>query len=374
MKTNFKNFRQISLSILIMIITTVNLFSQEKTKLAVINMDTKGLQVDNQTITSMVYLELEKANVYEVLDKYDVADMIKKNGIDINDCFGKTCQTRIGKLLNTDKMLTGSVEKFGNKIIFIFRLIDVKTERIEKTDVMEYIDQQDQLQIMVRLSLNNILGIPNDKFLLDLLVNYDQPVISSKTTLMLNGPRVGFSYTGGEIGRRMGANKAEGGFDMYPVTNLIGYQYEKQFLSSGDFQALFEILPAINGLESGLVTPSLTTLLGFRFNQSGVEFGLGPNFRTAKKAWGYYNENGKWILRSDIAPEDRGEIVFSEKLDNRGKYGLSSGMIFACGKTFRSGYLNLPVNVYYSPRKEGSTFGLIVGFNVAKRPKFNTKS
>ncbi|MFW5793172.1 MAG: hypothetical protein ACOCWC_02730 [Bacteroidota bacterium] len=345
--------------------------AQNKTKLAVISMDTKGLKYDNQSITNMVYLELEKANIYEVFDKYDVANIIKDQGIKVDECFGRTCLVDVGKLLGAEKMLSGSVEKFGNKIVFIMRLIDVKSERIEKTDVMEFIDQEEQIQTMVRLTLNNIMGIENDKLLLDLLVNYDQPIISSKTTVKLNGPRVGFTYTLGQMGEIMQAPKSKGGFNMYPVTNLLGYQFEQQFLSSGDFQALLEFLPALNGLESGLVNPSLTIMLGFRFNKSGLEFGLGPVVRLSRIAEGYYDADGIWRLRNEMPDEDLGVYTLSERLDSRGKYKVSSGMIFAAGKTFRSGYLNVPVNLYFSPRKDGSIIGFIVGFNVAKRPKLN---
>ncbi|MFO8066256.1 MAG: hypothetical protein R6U11_01610 [Bacteroidales bacterium] len=347
--------------------------SQERTKLAVISMDTKGLQYDNQSITSMVHLELEKANVYEVFDKYDVSAIIKQQGIEVDDCFGRTCLVEVGRILGAEKMLSGSAERFGNKIVFVMRLIDVETERIEKTDVMEYIDQQDQIQTMVRLSINNIMGIENDKMILDLLVNYDQPIISSKTTVKLNGPRVGVTYIFGEAGEIMQAPKENGGFNMYPVSNLLGYQFEQQFLSSGDFQALLEFLPTLNGLESGMINPSLTIMLGFRFNKSGFEFGLGPVGRLSKTAYGYYDEDDLWHLKSSVPAENHDLYTFVERIDSRGKYKVSTGMIFAAGKTFRSGYLNVPVNIYYSPRKGGSILGLIVGFNVAKRPKL-TKS
>jgi hypothetical protein len=233
---------------------------------------------------------------------------------------------------------------------------------------MEYLNQQEQIQIMIRISINNIVGIENDKLLLDLLVNYDQPIISSKTTLKLNGPRVGVLYTWGDYAKRMQDSEAYGGFNMYPVNCIIGYQFEKQFLSSGEFQALFEVIPSIAGMESGFVVPSLATMLGFRFNKSGLEFGLGPVIRGITTAKGYYDETGNWQLAKTL-PENS-TITTVRMLDRRGNFEITSGMIFALGKTFRSGYLNLPVNLYFSPRKDGSMIGINVGFNVAKKPKF----
>ncbi len=341
------------------------LYGQNKKSIAIISMDAEGLSMDAKTITSMVQLELEKANVYEVLDKYDVSDLVKQQNIDVKASFGKNSLVRVGKLLKADKMLSGSIEKFGNKLIVILRLVDVEKDIIEKTDVMEYINQQDQLQTMIRLSVNNILGIQNDRMIVELLVDYDQPITSSKTTLKLSGPRVGANLMLGENGKRLQDPTSKGGFDMFPVSSMIGYQFEKQYLSAGDFQALVELIPSINALESGKVIPSLTGLLGFRFNKSGLEFGLGPNIRMVKMADGHFDGDGNWILGED--PDFRYETL--RQLDSRGDIDISSGMIFALGKTFRSGYLNLPVNVYVSPRKSGSIIGITVGFNVANRPK-----
>ncbi len=299
------------------------------------------------------------------MDKYDVSDILKANRIDLDACLGKNCQVRVGKLLNADKMVSGSVERFGQKVIIVLRLIDIKTETIEKTDVIEYINQMDDVQIMIQLSLNNLLGISSDPKMKELLVFYAQPISSPKTTVNLNGPRMGVSYISGNVGKRLSAPKDEGGYNMYPAMMMFGYQHEIQYLSAGYFQALVEMIVAINGLESGMFSPSFTVMNGLRFNKVGLEFGVGPIIRISKTATGYYNPEGKWVLANSL-PEGVEGIKLEETLDSRGSLDLSTGMIIAVGKTFTSGYLNIPVNLYFSPRKEGNVFGLTFGFNVAK--------
>jgi TolB-like protein len=355
-----------------MMLINSSIFGQAKQKLAVISMDTKGINYDNLAITSLLHLELEKINKFEVLDKYDVSDILKANDIKNDACLGKTCQVRVGKLLDADKMISGSVEKFGNKIIVVLRLIDVKKDNIEKTDVMEYINQLDDLQIMVQLSLNNLLGITNDQKMKELLVNYAQPISSPKTTANLNGPRMGVSFVSGSIGSRLSAPKSEGGYNMYPAMMMFGYQHEVQYLSAGYFQALVEVIGAVNGLESGMFSPSLMVMNGLRFNNVGWEFGVGPIFRVSKNATGYYDESKNWVRASRL-PEDFENGSLITQLDSRGHLNISTGMIVAVGKTFTSGYLNIPINVYFSPRKEGSVYGLSFGFNVSKstRPIVN---
>lgn len=45
---------------------------------------------------------------------------------------------------------------------------------------------------------------------------------------------------------------------------------------------------------------------------------------------------------------------------------MTSGFIFGVGKSFKSGKLNIPVNLYLIPNKSGLRFGLSVGFNAKK--------
>lgn len=358
----------ITLIIIVFSLTTTIVSAQPRQKIAVISIDTKGLGISSEAITSLVHLELEKTGIYEVLDKYDAADLIKTNNIEQEICYGKNCLVRVGKILKVDKMLTGSIEKFGNKLIVILRLIDVETDIIEKTDVMEYFDQQNDIQVMIRISINNLFGISNDQKLLDLLVNYTQPVTSPKTKVSLNGPRMGASYTFGQLGERLQDPHEQGGYNMYPVMSMFGYQQEFQYLSSGDFQALIEVIGSVNGLESGEFSPSFMFMNGFRFNKSGWEIGAGPVFRMTKLANGYFDEGGVWHKTNVLGPEEQ-QYTLVQGFDSRGTTYLSTGLIIAVGRTFHSGYLNVPVNLYFSPRKDGNILGLSFGFNIAKTKK-----
>lgn len=369
-----KTTKQIGVGILagILILTSTFAIGQNRQKFAVVSMDTKGVPYDNRAMTSLVHLELEKINKFEVLDKYDVSDILKTNKIEVDACLGKNCQVKVGQLLNADKMISGSIEKFGQKIIVVLRLIDVRTGNIEKTDVMEYINQLDDIQIMIQLSLNNLLGFATDPKMKELLVFYAQPISSPKTTANLNGPRMGAAYITGTYGNRLKASKDEGGYDMYPAMMMFGYQHEVQYLSAGYFQALVEMIIAVNGLESGMFSPSFMVMNGLRFNKVGWEFGVGPIIRITKMAKGYFDSEDNWHM-TEYLPDDALQYKLTETMDSRGNLKLSTGMIVAVGKTFSSGYLNIPVNIYFSPRKQGSVIGLSFGFNVSKSTRPTVK-
>lgn len=368
---NFGWMRTFALIIIISIFTFSSSKAQSadgpKPSMAVINIDCKGLALDMKLMTSLVALELERINKYEVIDKYDVLTHMKTNGIDVNTPYGKTELIRIGKLLKVDKVMSGSVEKFGDKIIVVLRIIDIESATIEKADVMEYLDQEADIQAMIKISINNILGLPNDVNTVDMLSNFNPPISNTQTKINLNGPRVGMYATFGEAGQRLRAPKDSGGFDMFLLSAVIGYQHEVQFVSSGDFQGLFEFVFSGSGFEAGMFIPSFSTMIGSRFNKAGFEFGIGPTFRMVKTARGAYINN-KWYYESAITADMTGyELV--DRLDSKGTLKASTGLIVAAGYTFRSGYLNFPINAYWSPRKDGHVVGLLFGFNSAKTKK-----
>lgn len=341
--------------------------NSNKESIAVVAIDAQGLSLDNIAMGNLVRLELEKTQRYEVLDKYDVAYLLEKNSIVAEESFGKSRMVQIGKLLGTAKMLTGSAEKFGDKIIFTLRLIDVGREKIEKTSVIEYVYEEQHIQRMARISINDLLGIENDDEVMDVLVNFERPITSEKATLKLNGPRFGIQVFSGELADRLRAPEDEGGFDAYAFSSVFAYQQEFQYISSGQFQALFELIGSINGIETGHATPSLTIMNGMRFK--GWEFGFGPVFRITKTARGYYDGSDKWV-KSDNVPEGS-NFKLERTLDSRGTPDLSTGLVFAVGKTFTSGYLHFPINFYYSPSPQlnSHVYGIILGFTIAKRPQ-----
>jgi hypothetical protein len=374
-------------SIIAALFLTTGIFAQSKQSIAVLNIDSKGVVNDSKEMGYLVRLELEKTKVYTVLDKYEVNDVLSANKIDISNCYAKTCLVETGKLLKVDKMLSGSVERLGEKIVVSLRLIDVASGNVEKTEATEYINLP-EIQKMVAVSVQKMVGQEPDPVMVKLLIDYDVPIESPKNTLKLNGPRMGFATTVGPAYDVItGPNKSKGEFGMFPATFQFGWQQEFQYISAGNFQALVENLMMVSGLESGRFIPSYSPMLGFRFGKGAWEFGFGPNFRLVRKAEGFYDTQGKmadaslgrnqgdWYLTNQWDVKDTAGVLTKNpyqkesRLDSRGNITLSTGLVIAIGKTFRSGYLNIPVNVYIAPRTDGTTIGVTCGFNIQKKKK-----
>jgi hypothetical protein len=342
-----------------------------KPSLTLLNIDTKGLSMDPVIMGNMVRMELEKLNSYDVMDRYDVAYMIEKNKLNISACYGKTCLVEIGNLIHADKMFTGSVESTGETIIVTLRLIDVKTATIEKTQVNEYLYLPKELQAMSKVSVCQMFGLAVEQPQLVYLTKKNGFENSTsnpdRSSVNLSGPRSGFTYFSGEAGKIIQKPRSEGGYGSYPVMFQFGYQFEVQYLNEGNYQALFEFLPTVSGFNQNVFIPSVTVMNGFRNNKHGWEIAFGPTFAIVCKANGYFDAENNWHLESDYQDAAvKNPYRIEKRLDSRGGYELQAGFIVAVGKTFKSGKLNIPVNMYVVPSKDGIRLGASFGFN-AKR-------
>lgn len=372
MKTN-QIFKIVLRSIFIGAFQFATAQTSPKTKLAVLSIDYRQTDITPVLLGNYLRTEISKIESYEVMDRYDQIDISKEKNLSIDDCYGKLCLVEVGKALNVDKMLTGLIDPYGETIVLTLNLIDVKTGTIEKTFVKEFLNLNKEYPNIIAIAVNEMYGKPNDAELVKKLTkkfnidnSHNNP---SETKLQLDGPRFGAVMLTGSSANIMKAPKNEGGFDGYPALFQFGYQFEKQYLTQGNLQALFEFLPMLSGLDQGLIIPSMTIMHGLRSNKSGLEFAFGPTIRLTSKASGFYDSNGAWHLskewKSDWGTNPYAKVT---RMDSRGEVAIETGFVFAVGCTFKSGNLNIPVNAFVVPSKDGARVGASFGFN-AKAPK-----
>lgn len=346
----------------------------QKASLSVLNIDAQGIEYTSTQMGNLVRLEMDKLDKFEVMDKYDVAYLVEKNALKIENCYGKICLLEVGKLINSDKMFTGSVERYGKLIIVTLRLIDVEKGVIEKTQVNEFLNLQNEIQRMIGITVHDMFGLENDAAIVNLLTqkeNLDNAItMPDEPRLNLSGPRMGVSYLAGEAGKIYQAPEGDGGFNAYPALFQFGYQFEVQYLNEGSVQGLFEFIPLVSGLEQGFFIPSLTVLHGLRNNKNGLEFAFGPTISMAKYANGYYDEDNNWHLEyewwNNNPNSDPNPHPITSRLDSRGQLDISTGFVVAAGFTLKSGKLNIPINMYIVPRRNNFRIGASFGFNARR--------
>ncbi len=333
-----------------------------KETIAIVNFDVIGSNFKEAQYISMVTAEIRKLDTLDVVDKYTVAELVQENVPSDKKCFGVKCISDLGKALDVDYALTGSAELTGDKLSINLRLIDPSTQKVVESDYSEYLFEEDYIWKFMEMSVKRLF---DEKIKLENLAVFDfdkaknaeleGPTIKPYN---LSGPRFGVSHMTG-INQDILMSKDEGGFGKSPSMTVIGYQYEQSYLYTGAVQAVFQTNFSLTGLDQQMAIPSLSFLNGFRSTKYGWEVGFGPVFRFKKILRGYENENGEWILKRDDANY---QGVYSDRLDNRGEFVLQPGWIWAVGKTFHAGNMNIPVNVYAIPDNDGWLFGFSFGY------------
>lgn len=356
---------------LVLMITAFGMNAQvTKPTITVLNIDSKGISLDPEQLGNLTRIELEKLDTYAVTDRYDVAYLVDKNKLNITNCYGKMCLLEIGNTIHTDYIYTGSVELYGQTIIVTLRLINVKTGTIEKTQVEEFLNLPLEMQQMIRITLHKMFNLPNDDELVLRLTkkfDFDNAINNpNKTQVNLSGPRFGYVFIFGDQAARIAQSTTEGGYEAYPAMFQFGYQFEKQYLNEGNYQALFEVIPMITGVDQQMLVPSVILLNGFRDNKRGWEIAIGPSISVNK-----YSElaelNGRYYTSTQMRAMGYTGYKLERTIDKYGDPGFSSSLILAFGKTVKSGNMNIPLNLWISiPTREGFRIGLSVGYNSKK--------
>jgi TolB-like protein len=342
----------------------------DKIKIAVLNIESTELMQSAELLGKIARLKLQREDRFSVFREHDVKERFRGRETYYSQCYSINCLSEVGRELGADQMLSGSAERFGERIVINLILIDVKSAKIIASDVNEYYNLGSELEGMIEISINNLLGIKSDPILVNSLVR-SETVLTEQVVerLSLNGPRMGASYVYGLRGRRIQDPTEEGGYDALPIMSQFGYQFEWQYLSAGNLQALVEVLPMIGGMDQGLFIPSVTVMNGFRHSRTGIEFAFGPTLRVSREAIGFYNEENVWTRSGEYVPEKRDSYKsgLHENLDSKGYLTLDYSFTMAMGKTIQSGHLNIPINVFYSPSRNGGVVGASFGFNIRKQ-------
>lgn len=348
------------------------LMAQTNPKLAVISFDALGAQLDKAQLTELLRIEISKHNKYEMIDRYEIAEMLQKAKIDNTSCFSKTCLKEAGKTLNADYVMSGSADVLGDALFIRLRMIDLAGNTMKKEVVREFLNIPEKANSMISICVNELLDLPNDELIVKSLSNRDsyESAVNNPyyQTLSLAGPRMGYTIFTGEMAKTIRAPKSEGGYDGYPAFFQMGYQFEKQYLNEGKWQALFEFIPMISGLDQGLFVPSFTIMNGIRNNKNGLEFAIGPSVNISKEVTAY-DLNNEWIRRPDYDfnndPVPSG-LDSKQVMDSRGSVKMKTYVVLAAGYSLKSGKLNIPINVFVIPSKESLRYGFSFGFNVRK--------
>jgi len=377
MKPSFFLSRIVPAALFVVLFSVPLAFAQQANlpKLAVLEIRNEypNPKLSESSYSDLLRIELEKTGRFQVLDGYDMDFMLSKQKIEYLSCLSRFCLEEVSDKINADKLVVGSIKLINRRITISIKVFDTKSKQFETSRTSDFVDIREEIGTMVRLTVNDMFGIPNDPALVSKLTiknDYESSINTpNQVCLRTDGPRMGFvTYffepTSASVLRK---SRSQGGYEVFPLLFQFGYQFEKQYLNEGNFQALVEFLPMISGLDQGLFIPSLTLMNGIRNNNSGWELAFGPMVSVSRKVRGYVDSNNNFMPINTL-PQPQ-NVNTETRIDSRGNPSLSTGFVVAAGKTFKSGKLNIPVNAYLVPSSKGVLIGVSFGFNASSQSR-----
>jgi hypothetical protein len=145
--------------------------AQTNPKLAVISFDVLGVKLDKTQLTELLRLEISKHEKYEMIDHYELAEMLQTAKVDNTSYFSKMCLKKAGKTLNADYMISGSADVQGDALFIRLRMIDQAGNTMKKEVVREFLNISEKANSMISICVNELLDQPNDEFIVISLSN-----------------------------------------------------------------------------------------------------------------------------------------------------------------------------------------------------------
>lgn len=151
------------------------------------------------------------------------------------------------------------------------------------------------------------------------------------------------------------------------VTTLYGWQWESRFADGGDVTGIVEWIALVGGMEKGLFLPSVSSMVGAR-TSNGLEFAMGPNLSLGGIAivfgMGYNFKSGDLNMPVNIGfvpgrkqtqeTEAQYQTEWIDEYDNNGNY---------IGQTWSETLIS---PAYTTDYNTGNRFSITVGFNMSK--------
>jgi hypothetical protein len=130
-------------------------------------MDLRGSGISNNDakfLTERLMVELQMLGLYEILEREKMDDILKEQGFQQSGaCDETSCLVEAGKLLPVEKIIGGSVGKFGETYSIVIRLIDIKTGMVNRSACRDFTQKIDFLLTQgMRQVAMDISGVAKD--------------------------------------------------------------------------------------------------------------------------------------------------------------------------------------------------------------------
>lgn len=157
-------FIKITALIIISFILTLPSWAKKKPiRMAIVNLDAHGVsQMVANSLAEILRSTFVNYKEFDVIEYSKMEEILKTQAFQQTGCTDTECAVEIGKILNAEKVVLGSISAIGKKYIITLRLVDVKLGKIELAHTKEDICELEELTDLAKNTgvglINKILG------------------------------------------------------------------------------------------------------------------------------------------------------------------------------------------------------------------------
>ena len=151
-------------SIVLIILLAVSVLAQpeqKKLRIALLDFTNTGGLSKQETVTlgNRLRSMLVKTNAFVVLERGQMDDILDEQGFQQTGCTTTECAVEMGRMLNVEKMVSGTIGKLGQTYTIDLSLIDVQTAQIERSFFRDFKGEIDGLLNLMQAIANQMATI-----------------------------------------------------------------------------------------------------------------------------------------------------------------------------------------------------------------------
>jgi len=142
---------------LVIFMADILLFAQNKTRIAVLSFEAKNVNQETaDAVADILHTELFNTNRFEVIERQAINKILEEQKLQMTGITDMSQAAEIGKMLNVEKILIGSVNRLGQTYIINTRLVGVETGALELAENTKSQGGEDGLPAAIAQLVTNI--------------------------------------------------------------------------------------------------------------------------------------------------------------------------------------------------------------------------
>jgi TolB-like protein len=241
--------------------------AKDKPQIAVLDLEGRGASVsETASLTDRLRTHLVNTAAFVVLDRGNMEEILNEFNFQQSGCTTAECAVEIGKMLNVQKMVTGSIGQIGKTYTIDISVVDVESSRIERSLSQDYRGEIDGLLEALKAMAYELAGI--EESAPRPAETAKAPPVETKRLYILKlfstPPGAEVIVNGRSLGKTPLVRKAAAGASFTVQLSYPGYQdWEKALMLLGDQELKVDLVSLrTTQVKSSYHSSSLAAMFG----------------------------------------------------------------------------------------------------------------